>query len=114
MGQTCNCLIAKNDDEKDEQYNDQSNSFILTWDHICNAINHELYEKIAIETTKIIQQNNIPQRAIVYSPKFEAENEDKLGLEFILNALKESKLEIDGDEMQYIRQLHQRALHNSM
>ena len=78
-----------------------STNFALTWRNITNAIEHELYLKIAISISMIIQKYNITDDAIHSGTK---------GIEFILEKVKESgSLDVDIEEIEFIRNLVDRA-----
>ena len=68
-----------------------NNTFCLTWKHIANALNHELYDEISSAFMLIV---NGPKR-------FEE-------IEDLLEALKTEK-HIDQNEINYIKQLINRA-----
>ena len=84
--------------------------FELRWRHITSAIQEELYLDLAISISTIVQENNISDEAIYYTHAQEHEDKSKKGIEFILEKVKlNAKLNVDVDEIQYIRNLIKRA-----
>ena len=84
------------------------NNFVLKWHNITNAIQKELYWKMATEIWKIIQQNDIKKEAIYYTQKEEKEDERKKGLEYILEKVKKT-MDVDINEIEFIRDIVKRA-----
>ena len=60
----------------------------LTWSEITNAIEHELYPRIAHEISNIIKKHDIKNRAIYYTESEEKGDETKQGIEFIIDQIK--------------------------
>eukprot|EP01084_Bolivina_argentea_P230416 388678_1 len=75
-------------------------AFDMTFDHISNAITHELYDAIAASFTNIAE-------------KLEMKEVDRNGIDQVLNELKKTKIKkkkIQEIEIDYIKQLTERAL----